>query len=72
MPVNIGVETQSAGRAQVHLPRREIFDFTQIAARRRRGEKQVLAKAQRALGMGFVKSDDFRETMHISLGRPVA
>ncbi len=61
-------------RVQIHRVRgpRPIFELAQIAPRRFGGEQDILAEAQRPVGMDGVEGDDVREGPNLGLGGPVA
>ena len=54
------------------LPRRDVFDGVEAALRSFGSEEDVLAEAQRAVGMGRVEGDDVRHGAHLGALGPVA
>jgi hypothetical protein len=69
---HVGVHAALLGGQEVHGARRLIFKLAQIALGRLGGEEEVLAEAQRLLGVGFVEGDDIAHGPDLGVGRPVA
>src|SRR5262249_52697501 len=62
--VHISVEPEFPRGAQIHLSRRNIFQFAEVASGGLSSEEEVLAEAQCAIGIGLIEGNDIGKAPH--------